>query len=48
MTASVTGPPRKALGVGLELGEDHGRDFFGRVLLVAHFDLDAAAGLDDL
>ena len=47
MTASVTFSPRKASASALSLAQNHGRDFFWRVFLVAHLDLDAIALLDD-
>jgi hypothetical protein len=42
------GAAQEFLGVGFEFAEDHGRDFFGRVFFVAHFDFDAAIGLHNL
>ncbi len=47
ITASVTLSPKKAFGVGFELAEDHGADFFWAVFFVAHLDLHAIAAFDD-
>src|ERR1700683_2521316 len=41
------GAAEEFFGIGLELGENHGRDFFRRVVFVAHFDLHAGVRFHD-